>query len=116
MQLVQEQLDLVPNSLLVILKKHANVDNFSLELEHVVEDQVGNDHESLPANVALRVLQEHKDLLGLLVEDVGEAVEQVSYRDDNVGFDSEVYLGFQQIEKEVDILSADLRGDTHEFA
>lgn len=116
MQLVKEELDLVPNLFLFILQKHADVNYLAFEFEHVVEDQVSDHHEGLPPDRALGIVKENKHVLGLLVEDVWEAIEKVTHRYDDVVLDTEVNVGLQQGEEEVDVGCADLGRDTHELA
>ena len=90
MQLVQEQLDLFFYPIILVFKQHADIDDFSFELEHVVQDQVGDDHEALLPDVNFSIMQQHKDVLDSLVQEIWEAIEQVGQRDYDVGLYSEL--------------------------
>ena len=88
-QLVKEELDLLLDTVVRVFKQLADVNYLTFELEHVVQDKMSDHHESLLANVDLLVMQEHEDVLYSLVEQIWEAIEKVSKRDDNVCLDSE---------------------------
>ena len=105
-QFVQEQLDLVLDAIIFVLKHHANVDDFTLKLEHVIQDQVSNDHESLLANMNLRIVQQHEDVLHSLVQQVWETVEKISQSDDDVCLNTKLNVRLDKLENQVKILTA----------
>lgn len=98
-KLMKEQLDLVANLIFLILKEHADVNDLTFQLEHVIQDEVGYDHEWLAAHMALWVMQELENVLGLLVQDVGEPIEQVTHCNDDVGLDSKIDMWVKQGKK-----------------
>lgn len=57
----------------------------------------------------LRVMQKREDILGSLVQDIREAVEEVTHGNDDVGLHSEVNVGSQKLEEKLDVCNADLR-------
>lgn len=61
-------------------------------------------------------MQESEDVLGLLVQHVGEAIKQVPYCNDDISLDSKVNVGAQESEEQVNVLLADLRGNAHVLA
>ena len=89
MQLMKEKLDLFLDPIVWIFKELANVNNFTLELQHIVQDQMSDDHEALLANMNLSVMQKHKDILDSLVQQIWETVEKVSQSDDDVSLNAE---------------------------
>lgn len=116
MQLMQEKLDLIPDARVLILEKHADIDNFTLKFQHVVQDQMSYNHKCLTPNMWLRVMQEGENILSLFIEDVGETIEEVTNCNDDIGFDSKVNVRSQKLKEELNVSYAHLRRDTHEFA
>ena len=64
---VQEKLHLVLDLLVGVVKKHADVDNLSFYFEHVIQDQVGYNHQGLPSDVTVIVMQKHKHVVSVSV-------------------------------------------------
>ena len=93
MKFVEEELDLVLDTIVCVLKHHTDVNDFTLEFEHVVQDEMSNDHEGLLSNVNFWVVQEHEDVLHSFVQQVGETIEEVCQSDDDVCFYSELNVG-----------------------
>lgn len=89
-QLMQEEFDLVLDTVVRVLKHHTDVDYLTLEFQHVVKNQVSDDHQSLLANVHFLVMQEHENVLDSLIHEIWESVEQISKSDDDVGLYSEL--------------------------
>ena len=77
MQLMKEKLDLLLDPIIWIFKKLTNVNNFAFELKHVIQDEMGNDHKALLANMNLSIVQKHEDILDSLVQQIWETIEQV---------------------------------------
>ena len=50
---------------------------------------MSDDHEALLANMNLSVMQQHKDILDSLVQQIWETVEKVSQSDDDVSLNAE---------------------------
>lgn len=69
---------------------------------------MSDNHKSLSANVTLRILEQNEDLFGLLIQNIWESVEQVTYSYDDIGFNSKIYLRSQQLEEEVDVSCANI--------
>ena len=94
MQLVQKQSDLVFDLIVRVLKKLAYVYYLPFKFEHIIQDEVGNHHQSLLSHVVYWVMKQHKYLFGFVIHYVGESVKQIPDCDDNVRFHSEVNWRF----------------------
>ena len=116
MQLMQEKFDLVSDARVLVFEKHTDINYLTLEFQHIVQDQVSNDHEGLPSDMRLRVMKESENILSFFIEDIREPIEKVSHCYDDVGFNTEVYVRSQQLKEELNVGNTNLRGDTHEFA
>jgi hypothetical protein len=66
--------------------------------------------------MALRIVQQLEDVLGLLIKHVGESVKEVTNCYDDVGLHSKINVRVQECEKKVNIGNADLGGHAHELA
>ena len=113
---MEEELDLLLDTVVRVFKQLADVDYLTFELEHVVQDKMSDHHKALLTNVDLLVVQEHEDVLHSLVEQIWEAIEKISKRNDNVCFDSKLNVRLDQGKECVQILSTDLLRYTHELA
>lgn len=89
MQLCQEQLYLISDSFVWIFKQHTNVDYFTLQLEHVVDDQMSNYHQTLLPNLNIPIVKKIKHVFGALVHLIWESVEKVSQSYRNVSLYAE---------------------------
>ena len=114
-QLVEEELDLLLDAVVRVFEQLADVNYLTFELEHVVQDEMSDHHEALLANVDLLVVQEHEDVLHSLVEQIWEAIEKVSKRDDYVCLDSEFDVRLDERKECVQILCTDLLRHAHEL-
>ena len=74
---MEEELDLFSDLLVRILKQHANVNDLTPDLEHVVEDQMSDDRQGLSAHLTLTIVEQLEELLRLLIQQVGEPAIQV---------------------------------------
>lgn len=54
-------------------------------------------------------MQKREDVLGSLVQDIGEAVEEVTHGNDDVGLHPKVNVRSQKLEEKLDVCYADLR-------
>ena len=54
-------------------------------------------------------MQKREDVLGSLVQDIREAIKEVSHGNDDVGLHSEVNVGSQKLEEKLDVCNTDLR-------
>ena len=86
---MEEELDLLLDTVVRVFEQLADVNYLTFELEHVVQDKMSDHHEALLANVDLLVVQEHEYVLHSLVEQIWEAIKKISKRDNYVCLDSE---------------------------
>jgi len=87
---MQEEFYLVSDSRVFIFKKHANVNDFSLKFEHIIQNEMCDDHESLPSYMGLGVVKENEDIFGSFIENIWEPIEEVPYCNNDVSFNTEV--------------------------
>ena len=78
MQFMEEKLNLVLNLFVRVLQQHANVNYLSLKLEHVVQDQVCDNHKCLPSHMIAPIMQQVKHVPGAFMQGVWETVEQIT--------------------------------------
>ena len=57
MQLKQEQLNQIPNPQLLILQQQSNITYLTLQLQHTIQDQVGDNHERCLPHIHIFVPQ-----------------------------------------------------------
>lgn len=74
---------------------------------------MGNHHQGLSSHVILLVVEELKNLICVLIQDIRESIEKVTKRNYDVCFNSEVYLRIQQLENQLKVVFADFGWDTH---
>lgn len=113
---MQEQLNLVLYFAIRVLQQHANVHDLSLEFEHIIKDEVSDDHESLATHMIIHIMQKHKDVLGALIQSIREAVEHIAQGYYDVCLDSKVYVSLQQVQYKIKVLLADKFRYTHVLA
>ena len=89
-QFVQEQFDLLLDSVITVLQQHAYIDDLSLQLEHIIQDEVWDDHEALLAHMYFPVMQKCEHLFHTLVKCVRVPVKQVCQSDYDVCFHPEL--------------------------
>jgi hypothetical protein len=77
---------------------------------------MGDDHESLSPHWALRIVKEHEHVLGLFIEDVWEAVEEIPHCNNDVVLDTKVDAGFEKSKEQVNVCGTNVRRDAHELA
>jgi len=77
-QLIEEQFDLVFDSIIWIFQKHAYVNDFSFELEHVIQHKMCDYHQSLPSYMALIIMKQSENLIGFFIQMIWESVKEVT--------------------------------------
>lgn len=78
-ELMKEKLDLVFDSFIFIFQVHADVNNLTFKFQHVIQYEMSNDHKSLSSDVILFIMEQHEDVLSLLIQNIGEAIEEITY-------------------------------------
>ena len=116
MQLMQEEFNLVSYSWIFIFKKHANIYNFSLKFEHIIQNEMCDNHESLSSNMGLGVMKKNEYIFCSFIQNIRETVEEVSDCNNNVSFHAKINMRSQELEEKLNIRHTYLRRNTHKFA
>lgn len=90
------------------MHQHADVNQLLLQLEHVVEDEMSDDEQGLTTHMIVLVMQQVEEFARVLVEEIGETIEQVAEGNDDVRLDTKVNLRLQKLEDSFEVLGAKL--------
>lgn len=114
-ELGEEELGEVANPGLVVLEALGHAAELALGLDHLVEDEVGEDHEGVLADGQVLVEQAAVELVRLGVHDGRPADGDVAEGDDQVALDDRIGRLGHDGEQELEVVVAELRGHTHEL-
>lgn len=100
-----------------VFEEDGDVAHFSLDLDHIVEDEMGQDYHRGLADVGVGVVQVLIQVATVRLHQVGEPVQQVAHRYDDVVLYDRVHVGFDERGEEgAHVLAAILLAYAHELA
>lgn len=115
--LVEKLLDQTLYLRVLVLEEQGHVTHVALDLDHVVQGEMGNDRQSGLTHLSILLVQVLIEVFVVGLDDVGEAVQQVSHSDNDVVLDDGVGVGTVEESHHVwELLFAEVRTEAHELA
>lgn len=115
-ELGEEEVSEVADPLVVVLETLGHLAELSLDLDHAVEDEVGEDHERVLLDGEVLVVKAGVEAVAVLVHDGRKADGNVSESDDDVAPHGGFARRLEDLEEEEKVLLAELGADAHELA
>ena len=75
MKFLQEKLYLVSDSFIWVFQQHANINYFTFQFQHVIQDQMCDHHETLLTHMNISIVKKIEHILGSLVHLIRKSVE-----------------------------------------
>ena len=114
-ELRKEQLGQIRQPWLLVLETLGHLSQLALDLDHPVQDQMGEDHQRIFLDDKVLIREAFVEFVAVLVNDTAKGDSDVAERDDDVTADARVSRGLENLEQEVVVLVTELRANAEEF-
>lgn len=115
-QLGEEEMREIADPLVLVLKALCHLAELTLDLNHPVENQVGEDHEGVLLDRKVFVVQSGVETIAVLVHDRREAHGDVAESDNDVASHGGFSRRLKDFEEHHEMLLAELSAHAHELA